>query len=346
MPLGPLLIRADASAEMGTGHVMRCLALAQAWQDTGGTAMLACAALPPALRDRLGAEAVETIHLPVAAGSTVDVERTIALAATLGASCVAVDGYQFDAAYQRAIKAAGLRLLWIDDFTHASPYCADLVLNQNLGAAQDEYRERSAETQLLLGSSYALLRREFRLQPKPVRNHQAPPRRLLVMTGGADPANLTPMLLGAVAHSEPALEVRVVVGGGNPNAAAIEKQVASLSRPLTLLRSPSDMPGLMAWADLALTAGGSTCWELAHLGVPMLIVSMADNQIRVGQALEHADAAIYVGDHRSVSTGSITDALDRLRGASELRQRLSSQAAQLVDGEGAARVVSRLAQRP
>jgi spore coat polysaccharide biosynthesis predicted glycosyltransferase SpsG len=104
------------------------------------------------------------------------------------------------------------------------------------------------------------------------------------------------------------------------------------------------MPALMAWADLALTAGGSTCWELAHLGVPMLIVSLAENQLRVAHALQLAGAAVYVGDHLSLTAASITEILDRVRAAPELRRRLSSQASQLIDGQGAARVVNRLLQ--
>ena len=154
-----LLIRADAGAAMGTGHVMRCLALAQAWQDAGDQAVFVSSSLPPALDSRLRDEQIGVHPLSAAVGTAADARATADRARALGARWIVVDGYQFGADYQRALKDASFRLLVIDDYGHAGHYCAELVLNQNLDAPESLYRSRGPSTQLLLGCRYALLRR-------------------------------------------------------------------------------------------------------------------------------------------------------------------------------------------
>src|SRR6266545_2605823 len=100
----PLVLRADAGTQMGTGHVMRCLALAQAWQDNGGNAIVIVATQASALEERLTAEGVKVIRLPTQPGSGDDADQTVALARNASASWVVVDGYHFGADYQRVIK--------------------------------------------------------------------------------------------------------------------------------------------------------------------------------------------------------------------------------------------------
>src|SRR5579871_3481447 len=124
-----LLIRADASVSTGTGHAMRCLALAQSWQDAGGRAVFVMAETTAAIQERLHAESCETIVLASPAEESVDARETIASAQRLDANWVVVDGYRFNAEYQRLLKAAGCRVLFLDDFGHAKQYAADVVLN-------------------------------------------------------------------------------------------------------------------------------------------------------------------------------------------------------------------------
>ena len=189
MDPGTVLIRADSNVAMGTGHVMRCLALAQAWQDAGGQAVMAMAEATPATEDKLRRENVEVVRLDVAGGAEDDAIRTASLAQQRQAAWATVDGYQFDPHYQAMLKSEGLRLMSIDDEGHGGPYSADLVLNQNAHAAEALYDQRAAHTRLLLGPDYAMLRRQFASWRNWQREIPATGHRILVTMGGSDPGN-------------------------------------------------------------------------------------------------------------------------------------------------------------
>jgi len=159
---GVLLIRADASLAIGTGHVKRCLALAQAWQDAGGAASLAVAELPEALLPRVAAEGVSLSRVHPTPGGPEDAGETVAQAYRLGADWVVIDGDRFGSDFLATVRAAGFRVLLIDDFADRESFPADLIVNPNLSDDGEPYRRQGATARLLIGSSYVLLRREFR----------------------------------------------------------------------------------------------------------------------------------------------------------------------------------------
>src|SRR5215211_6709934 len=140
-----MLVRADASAAIGMGHAMRCLALAQALGDEQGRRTVFLMADPPgAFAERAAPDGIPVAALEAAPGGEEDAAATLALAAQHGAEWVVVDGYHFDGGYQRALVAGGARVLAFDDHGHAGTYHADLVLNQNLGAGPEPYARRDA----------------------------------------------------------------------------------------------------------------------------------------------------------------------------------------------------------
>jgi spore coat polysaccharide biosynthesis predicted glycosyltransferase SpsG len=141
-----LLLRADADTRIGTGHVMRCLALAQSWLGGGGEVTLLTASELPELDSRLIAEGVRIEPLPGPAGTDADADWTRATAERLGAMWVVLDGYHFSGEFQRRVRRETLRVAVIDDYSHAAHYAADLVLNQNLHATADLYRNRPLDT--------------------------------------------------------------------------------------------------------------------------------------------------------------------------------------------------------
>jgi len=335
--IGTLLIRADASAPIGTGHVMRCLALAQAWQDVGGTALFAMAQSTDSIRTRLTHESCEVMNV---ARDGNDLSQTVSLAHSKNCEWVVVDGYQFDGNYQHGLKAAGLRVLFLDDYGHAQQYAANLVLNQNVSANPTLYSDRGPDSRLLLGPGYATMRREFSPWSNWERRFSADCRRLLVMMGGSDQANITATVIEGLRRAAiDSLDVTVLVGGSNPHFTELQAVASSSGLKLQLLRDISNIGEIMAAADIAISAAGSTCWELCLLALPSLLIDVADNQSAVARALHDRGCAIHLGDH-TVSAETVSEKLKLLAANHELRQSLGRRSRELVDGRGAARVVS------
>jgi len=342
----PLLVRVDASAQIGTGHLMRCLALAQAWQDAGGRAVFLMATEASALESRLRSEGMEVVHLPVQPGSTDDAIRTADLARQVGADWVVVDGYHFGADYQQAIKGSGLRLLFIDDNGHAGHYSADLVLNQNIHADEDLYPNREPYTRLLLGTRYVLLRREFLKWRGWKREIPEVARKVLVTMGGSDPDNVTLKVIQALHQVDmDGLEAIVVVGGSNPNYEELQSAVRDACFPIRLESNVTNMPELMAWADVAVSAGGSTSWELAFMGVPTFVTILASNQNPIAESLDAMGYAVNLGWYEDVSPKKLAQVVMQLLKAPRTRAEMSQCGRQLVDGMGSDRVIQALQRR-
>ncbi len=336
-----LLFRTDASPPMGTGHVMRCIALAQACQDAGGRATFVMADSTPGILAKLAEESCPVLSVSGVAGSMDDSAQMIAFACETQADWIAVDGYQFDGDYQRALKAAGFKVLFLDDYGHASHYSADLVLNQNAQADEGTYIARESYTRLLLGPDYCLLRREF-VRWRGWKREIAPTGcRVLVTMGGSDPDNVTEIVIAAL-QQLPDLEAAVVVGGSNPHFDSLQRQAAQGGQHFRLLRSVDNMPELMAWADVAVSGAGSTCWEMCLLQLPMILIDLADNQKPIAGALDKLAAAIHLGAGADMTADEIAKRVADLLASQSERAALSNRCGKFVDGRGAGRVVSEL----
>jgi UDP-2,4-diacetamido-2,4,6-trideoxy-beta-L-altropyranose hydrolase len=337
-----LLFRADASVAIGTGHLMRCLALAQAWQDAGGRAVFAIAEATPSVVERLQREGMEIVRLKAEPGSAEDAHETIAHARGKQAAWIVVDGYCFGTDYQVAFRDAGLKVLFIDDNGHAGRYVADFVLNQNIHARESFYEDRERSTRLLLGTKYALLRREF-VSVKNVREIPQVARKLLVSLGGSDPDNVTGRVLEALEQVAVAdLQVAVVAGGSNPHSAEIAELVANSSHTCRVLANVANMQEVMSSADLAISAAGTTCWECCALGLPAILVVVADNQILNAEALRAAGAVRLVSGGSQFPIGELAQLVTRLANSASERQTLSQTASALVDRGGTRRIISML----
>jgi UDP-2,4-diacetamido-2,4,6-trideoxy-beta-L-altropyranose hydrolase len=331
----PLLVRADASPRIGTGHVMRCLALAQAWQDQGGQVHFALAGGAPGAQERLAREGAIAHQLGAQAGSAEDAREVVRLARELGAAWLVLDGYHFGPDYQRAIKEAGFRLLALDDQGHPTGV-ADVLLNQNLYADEALYFGLSRDTRLLLGPRYALLRREFLQQRGGRRDVPEVARKVLVTLGGSDPENVTPRAVTALQRL--GLEAEVLVGMANPHLAEVEAAAHGSGR--IRLRSNANVPELMAWADFAFAAAGSTCWELAFMGLPGLLVIQAENQAPVAASCHAAGIGRSLGWARAHTAESIAAALEAVASDRAFRANAAARGPALIDGEGARRVAA------
>lgn len=337
---GTILIRADAGPEIGTGHVMRCLALAQAWKDEGGNAKFLSAELPEGVSERLSREGIETVRLKALPGTDADAAETAGCAESSRAAYVVLDGYQFGAAHPKSLKFAGKKVLLVDDYGHADRYGVDFVLNQNVDASADLYSKRGRDTVLLLGPRYALLRREFSPWRSSEPRTDTKARRLLVTLGGSDPENITGKILQALAPLKiDGLEIVVLLGPGNIHRSELEKAAVAFGGALRLEMNPPNIPERMAWADVVLSGAGSTCWELCFMGRPSLLFILAENQRLIAEGLHRRAAAVSLGWGHSAEAVTILESVKSLMASKERRAAMSLAGRSLVDGDGCRRVI-------
>ncbi len=344
MSIGALLVRADAGIHIGVGHFMRCLALTQAWQERGGTASFLMSPGAGALANRLRDNHISEIRLSTEPGSISDAKETARIATEHQAAWVVLDGYHFTSDYQRTLKEGIRHLLLLDDVGEAERYYTDLLLNQNAYATPEIYGDRAGRSRLLLGANYFLLRREFLEWRNHDRQIRLRGRNLLITFGGSDAENGTALALRALALLPASdMNVRVLVGASNPHRAQLERLAANLQHSVEFEIDTQRIASEMAWADLAISAAGSTSWELAFMGLPSLLVTLAENQHGCAEFLHSHKIAVSLGWQNKVQPSETAAALSALASDGLKRAEMSSLGRALIDGQGASRVVEAMA---
>jgi len=339
-----LVIRADAGTDIGSGHLMRCLALGEAWRARGGSVVFLSRCPNPALRRRIEGAGFGFVPLERAHPDPADLQATLRKLQEVSAGqehpWLVLDGYHFDSAYQQVVREAGYRLLVIDDTAHLEHYHADVLLNQNIGAERLTYRH-DPDTVTLLGTKYALLRSEFLTWSAWRREIPDVARKVMVTLGGSDPENVTLKVMRALQLvNVPGLEAIVVVGPQNPYYCDLMATAQESKISMRIVKNPNSMAELMAWADVAVSAAGSTCWELAFMGLPLLAIILARNHEDIANELNRTLGIVSLGWFRRLTEEMIAVRLTQICKDMEWRRYQSSKGRQLVDGMGAERVVT------
>ncbi len=326
------VFRADASPALGGGHVVRCLTLARALERLGWQCAFA-----------VNSEAADTVAALAGSDVTVVTGTAAGQAAGLrkhwpqGVDWLIVDHYGLDADFEEACRPWAQRLLVIDDLADRPHHC-DLLLDHTHGREAVDYDgRRPPGTRLLLGSDYALLRRDFaraRQGSLARRTGTGAPQRVLVNLGATDPQNHCLVALRAIIESGLDLAVDVVFGAGAPHREALRKAVAGMAMPVRLHVETDQMPALMAEADLAIGAAGTAAWERCCLGLPTLMIVVADNQRQVAASLSAAGAAEVVSGEGDTLVARLAAALRRLADDRAALAAMSERAAALCDGRG------------
>lgn len=350
-----VVVRVDASREMGVGHLVRCLTVADQLRARGASLSFVCREHPGHLIGLVQSRGIPVHALSLAPpGEGVtgdgyaawlggdarrDAEETIQAFGGEGPDWLIVDHYGADEEWERQVRPHVGQLLVIDDLGNR-PHDCDVLLDQNYSVeGDDKYRDQvNARCLRLLGPRYALLREEYRLARAALMIRREDVSRVLVFFGGTDAANLTSVTLDAL--SQPALShvsVDVVLGANNSNRQLVEARATA--RANTFLHSPvPHLADLLSQADLSIGAGGTTTWERMCLGVPSVVVSLAENQRPGCEALAAAGLISYAGPQAQVSIGPLADRVRRLCDDGLARAALSLNGQLLVDGMGAARV--------
>jgi UDP-2,4-diacetamido-2,4,6-trideoxy-beta-L-altropyranose hydrolase len=360
-------VRADASLQIGTGHVMRCLALADELRKQGAEVRFLCRDHEGNLVDYLKEKGYQAFLLQSESGCPsdsssgqpphahwlgvswqMDAEQTVAQlqAAEKSVDWLIVDHYALDERYETRVRPYVDQVMVIDDLADRT-HNSDVLLDQNFYCEKAGRYERlvPAGSRILMGPAYALLREEFRKAKLSAASRDGHVRTLLISFGGVDLTQETMKTLTAV---EPlvrqGLRVEVILGKMNPNASSILSFCRQMPN-CTVYKHVERVTELMARADLAVGSGGTTTWERCCLGLPSIVITTALNQEQFIEQTAQTEAIVYLGPSSSVTSRVIYDQVQRMMNSRRLCLDISSRASLLVDGLGTQRVIKELKQQ-
>ena len=338
-----LAVRVDASSAIGTGHVFRCLALTDEMRRMGSEIVYVCAEAPGHPRDLLIDKGyrVHVIAPDLSLESDAAAMRSV-LALDGPFDWLLVDHYKLNADWERAAAGIASRIAAIDDLADRH-HDVDLLIDSSHDASQAGLYENLVplDAQLALGSEYVLLRREFFETPPPERDFGAV-RRILVTLGGNDPVNATGLTLEAL--DDPAfssVQIDLTLGVSNPRLEAHMSKARAMANVTVHVQSPR-MAELMAKADICLGAGGMTSWERCYMGLPSLILVIADNQREFAAKMEKMGCARSLGWSEKISKADLRSAILEAIRDTAWREKTSRTGQSRVDGQGVFRIIDRL----
>lgn len=351
--------RVDASFHIGTGHLVRCVNLAESLKARGAKIIFLCRALPKPLRYLLTEKKFELLELehtkikPInsdSGESLVPHADWLATSQAIDAECclqaldkkkldwLIVDHYALDADWEERMRERAKYILVIDDLADRDHYC-DVLLDQNYSPRR--YRDYLTRTpissELLLGPQYSLVREEFRLWRERIGIRSFGTRRVLLFFGGVDAPNFTSRLINSLpAEAFKRFTFNIVIGAMHSSLAEVRSLCDSMKLQLHI--QTDRMAELMSISDIAVGAGGSTSWERCCVGLPAITVSLADNQADISAALSSLGASIYLGKSNSIDPRRVADQLMSLADRDWILKSMSECAFKIVDGEGTNRV--------
>jgi UDP-2,4-diacetamido-2,4,6-trideoxy-beta-L-altropyranose hydrolase len=358
-----LIIRTDASVQIGTGHVMRCFTLADELHERGAEIVFVCREFDGNLCGYIKEKGYIVRRLSVSDTPKHNIDGGPKHAAWLGADWqtdarhvgkiikgfenppdwLVVDHYALDERWERYLRPYCKKIMVIDDLADR-PHDCDLLLDQNFYENLESRYDGLVPTwcKKLLGPKHALLRPEFREARKNLKKRDGHVRRIMVFFGGSDPTNETTKALEAIRMlNRPDIVVDVVVGAFNSHRKVIE-QIASDLPDCTCHFKVEDMAALMAKADLAVGAGGTTVWERCTLSLPSLVITVAENQEKTVSDMAESGYFLFLGRSEAVSVDSLYHALEIAIQSPWFLISFAQKTWSLVDGKGAKRVAQEM----
>ena len=331
-----VVIRTDASVDIGVGHVMRCMTLADQLIEVGGQVQLICADLPGAMFDLIRARDYRYEQLSLTSDTSEEdaaaTKRTLQESCPEGVDWLIVDHYGLDEQWENALRPYVNYIMVIDDLANRRHDC-DLLLDQNYYRNLDTRYDGlvNASTVKLLGPQYVLLRPEFYRARRDLRKRTGIVRRILNSFGGSDPSNQTECALRAIDKlKRPDIKVDVVVGSSNPNQESI-RSYCEKKKWANYYCQISNMEELVLSADFAIGAGGSAMWERCALGLPTLTVVFAENQVQTTEDVARTGAISYFGSVNDLTSDNYAEAVGKLISSPEKLLTISNNAVSLID---------------
>ena len=352
-----IAFRADASYKIGSGHVVRGLVLADAFKAQGCNVVFVSRLLDGHLISLIRSRGFEVLIL----GSGLTNPDNISSSDWLGVSqqddanetienlkervidILFVDHYSLDTKWETFTRPYVRSIAVIDDLANRNHNCDFLIDHNFRSDNSNSYKDLVPEAcKTLLGLQYAILSPEYRDFKKTMSTRTGSITRVLIYFGGTDWQNMTTLALKVLSQDEfYFLEVDVVVGSNYPFLSDLEELISK--RPKTNFhQSLSSLASLMSVADLAIGAGGSTMWERMSMGLPALVISLADNQLLACKSLQKEDLIHYLGSYNDMSSDILTKSLRERIYNTEHNSTLSSRISEYVDGFGDLRIVQEI----
>jgi UDP-2,4-diacetamido-2,4,6-trideoxy-beta-L-altropyranose hydrolase len=347
-----IVFRVDASLVMGTGHVMRCLTLAQVLKENGADVKFICRKYEGSLIDKIRSSGFIVHELEVLKETEVDnrlshshwlgvtqnkdADDCIDILKSEKSNWVIVDHYALDEQWQKRLKLYYKKIMVIDDLADRKHQC-DILLDQTFGRQQEDYSTLTPEgCELLLGSQYALLRPEFAKWRSYSLERRSKPefRKLFINMGGIDVGNMTGSILDELktCNLPNNLNINVVMGESAPHLESVKSKANALPYNVEINVNVDNMAEIMSNADIAIGAAGTTTWERCCLGLPTIQIVIAENQNTIAKSLAKKNAIKLLEDRKELLS-MISDVTDWMKDVSDITRQIS-------DGQGLTRVVS------
>jgi UDP-2,4-diacetamido-2,4,6-trideoxy-beta-L-altropyranose hydrolase len=350
-----IVIRTDASQQIGAGHAMRCLTLAEVFRDSGATTEFITRAHVGNLNNYIKSKGFMVYPLLdpskfisqdnldgyeewLGVKQQKDAEETIQLLVGTHADLLIIDHYALDYMWENMLRPHTDKIMVIDDLAARTHDC-DWLLDMTEGRQMDDYRHKvPCNCQFLLGARYALLRPQFakyRVASLEKREKQRPVKRILVSMGGSDPVDATSWVLRGIEQANVDAKIDVVIGVQAQHIKHIQAQISKMKSQVRLLSQVENMAELMIQADLAIGAGGTTSWERCCLGLPTIILVTEDNQRMIAKNLHHLGAVWSMGWFSDIQSEDFVEQLQKMIVDNDGRYNMSCRASNVCDGGGA-----------
>jgi UDP-2,4-diacetamido-2,4,6-trideoxy-beta-L-altropyranose hydrolase len=361
-----VVLRADASLQIGTGHVMRCLTLADELRARGADCHFICRAQPGHMIDAIRQRGFEVAELPTGVTGfqprpsadmplpahadwlgcdwQTDADQTLRAVEAIKPDLLVVDHYAIDFRWENILRSIVPSMMVVDDLADRRHAC-DFLLDQNWFGDDMSRRYRGLAPDdciIMQGPEYALLKPEYATLRACMPPRDGVVRRVLVFIGGSDPTNETGKVIEALTHPDLMhLLVDVVIGANHPDQLGIASK-AEARHGTCVYTGLQSLAGLMMRADFMVGGGGATTWERMCLGLPAVVICIADNQAEMNRALSRAGYLELLGDKDDVDTALVSETVSAFIESREILVTMSRRSRELVSGDGTSRVCDAL----
>jgi len=332
-----VIFRVDATKTIGLGHLMRCYALAEELIKKGNNCFFLSNIEDERISETMRTKGIKIVKIETNPRFGKDIIKLLDFSKKNGIDWIITDHYDIDSTYIRELKKHSFKVLSIDDMSQIY-YSSDVVVNQNVGSEKLEFKVDDG-TKLLLGSEYVMIRDE--LLKRGGKRYNDKVEKILVTLGGIDYGNITIKILKILNEMiDNNIQIIVVIGALNRIEDDLKSKLHKLDNSsFRFVFSPENMAELYLESDIAISAGGSSCYELAYFGIPNIIITVADNQLNIAKELDKLNVSIYLGKKEDFSSNKIKENVLKLITDNSLRKKMSENGLKLVDGLGKKRII-------